>query len=158
MPEYANNSFYTSMNVFSGITFGAFEFSWLQGTFLRLDVLTFGLLSLAPFMFLCGLKSKYTAAGVRLYALSRPYRHIFADCLFSASTVASFSLIVSIYSRGLAIIDKDLALPVHSAALLANLVMFGFSVFLFSVLAREERVTQERTPQWPSGSHGNILH
>jgi hypothetical protein len=139
--EYANNSFYTAMNFFSGIMFGAFEFTWMQGSeFLRLDVLTFLLLSLAPFIFLCGLKSKYVMSGVKLYALRRPYRHILADYLFSASTAASFSVLVFIYSRGLSIIGKDMVLPAHSATLLANLVMFSFSVFLYSLLAKEERL------------------
>lgn len=141
--EYANNSFYTALNFFSGITFGAFEFTWMQGTFLRVDVLAFLLLSLAPLVFLCGLKSKYVIAGVKLYALRRPYRHILADYLFSASTAASFSVLVFIYSRGLSIIDKDLAVPAHSAVLLGNLVMFAFSVFLYSLLAKEERFVKE---------------
>lgn len=138
---YANNSYYTAMNFFSGIMFGAFEFTWMQGgTFLRVDVLAFLLLSLAPFAFLCGLKSKYVTSGAKLYTLARPYRHIFADYLFSGSTAASFSVLVFVYSRGLSIIDKNMTLPAHSAILLGNLVMFAFSVFLYSLLAREERL------------------
>lgn len=113
----------------------------MEGTFfLRADVLTFLLLSLAPLVFLCGLKSKYAIAGVPLYALKRPYRHILADYLFSASTAASFSVLVFIYSRGLSILDKDLVVPAHSAVLLANLLMFSIAVFLFSLLAKEERL------------------
>lgn len=143
---YANNSFYTAMNFFAGITFGAFEFTWMQESFLRADVLAFLLLSLAPLAFLCGLKSKYVTAGVKLYALRRPYRHILADYLFSASTAASFSVLVFIYSRGLSIVNNDLVLQAHSAILLANLVMFAFSVFLYSLLAKEERMVGEKGP------------
>lgn len=144
--QYANNSFYTALNFFSGITAGAFEFTWMQGgAFLRLDVVMFLLLSLGPLIFLCGLKSKYGSAGAKLYALRRPYRHIFADYLFAASTTASFSMIVFIYSRGLSIIEPDLVLPPHTAALLGNLVMFAIAVFLYSQLAKEERQLDNRS-------------
>jgi len=133
------------MHVFSGLMFGAFEYSWmLTEVFRRLDVLMFLLLSICPLVFLVGAKAKLSNAGVQLYALRRPYRHILADFGFYIATTGSFSILVSMYSRNLPVLDKDLVVPLHTMALMANLVLFGIAVYLFSLLAKVERSEIER--------------
>jgi hypothetical protein len=141
---FANNSFYNGIQTFSGITFGAFEFAWMQGAFMRFDVLIFLALCLCPLAFLAGLKSKHVAAGVQTYALNRPYRHILADFLFYISVAASFATIVFVYSHDLKLSDQNWGVPPHTGILLANFVAFTIAMGLFSLLAKEERNKQER--------------
>ncbi len=132
------------MQTFSGLMFGAFEYSWmLEGAFLRVDVLLFLTLASCPFIFLCGLKAKLTDANVRLYALARPFRHVIADFLFAGGATGSFSILVSAYSKGQAVIDKDYSVPPHTAILLGNLALFALAVYLFSILAKKERIAIE---------------
>lgn len=137
---FANNSFYAGMQTFSGLTFGAFEFAWMQGTLMKFDVLIFLALAFCPLAYLAGLKSKLVAAGVKTYALSRPYRHILADFLFYISVTASFSTFVFIYTRNLKLSDPDWGVPPYTAILLANLVLFAISMGLYTLLAKEERL------------------
>lgn len=136
---FANNSFYNGMQIFSGLTFGAFEFAWMQSTLMRFDVLIFLALAFCPLAYLAGLKSKLVAAGAETFALSRPYRHIFADFLFYISITASFSTFVYIYTRDLRFSNPDGGVPPYTAILLANLVLFAISMGLYSLLAKEER-------------------
>lgn len=136
---YANNSFYTGLQTFSGLTFGAFEFAWMQSTLMRFDVLIFLALAFCPLAYLAALKSKLVSVGVKTYALSRPYRHIFADFLFYISVTASFSAFVYIYTRNLRFADPDGGVPPYTAILLINFVLFAISMGLYTLLAKEER-------------------
>lgn len=140
MPRYANDSFYTAMQLFTGIWFGAFEFALLTSDRVaRMDVIALLLLAISSPVFLIGLKNKYSSSTERLFALSRPYHHIVADSLLSASTVSLLALIVFIYSRDLPFLEKGKYLTLHTGVLMLNILIFIASLLLYSHLAKTER-------------------
>lgn len=145
---FANGSFYNGMNVFAGLTFGAFEYAlMIQGAFMRLDVVVFLLLSACPLIFLLALKNIREGAQIKTYILARPYRHIFADFLYHISVAATFATLVFVYTRGLRFIEPDLAIPPHTGVLFLNLAMFAGAMILFSILAKSERRKEESALQ-----------
>jgi hypothetical protein len=99
-----------------------------------------------PIIFLIGRKSTINIENrpdFKLYALDRPYWHIVADFLYYISIAASLSTLVFIWTRDIQLIDNKLDVPSHTLILLVNFLLYGISMFMYSLYAKRERVKDE---------------
>ena len=132
------------MHAMAGISFGAIEYILLQFSVTNAFVAGFMVPWLGALIFLAAKKSRLVRTDEAMFALARPYRHIFADWLFTCSSVATFSLLVYLIVNHAEVIDQHANLSFGMMLLLVDMAMFIGATYLFSMLAKEERQLLER--------------
>jgi hypothetical protein len=150
MQLYANNSYYQGLHLLSGLSFGAFEYSFMIRPGVFIDVLLFFFLTFAPLAYLLMRKYQIIVYGEEPFLPSRSYIHIMMDFLFAISVSATFSIIVYIYNQKYSILGENGAVSLHSFILILNLLGVGIAMLVLRSIAVKERIdvlAARRKPQ-----------